>query len=315
MSINIHSNTAPSGLLIAGILMFPFLFVWQLLDRKYSQLSRILGFGYMLLISVLYVGGPNEAQEILMTLLTTVAMCAVGFGVYMGRQAHKWGWQAAIQQLKQTVKETTHGASNTQPEATNGLPGWMDKDIEVSVNADGSMHLTFPAEMPVLARDNTLRFCRGMPEFRNMTWTVAETSSDTAAVEWSDEVIPNTELFDDSREEMPIQTHDIREEMSTQTHDIQEGVKLPVPKHGWFKVSFLGFPNEEESALSEMTLQNGMTVNDHASEAVDVLCFGDFASNAMMEKAESEGAVVLDKAAFLHFIASGEVPKACLSCV
>ncbi|OOF24481.1 hypothetical protein BZJ19_11345 [Salinivibrio proteolyticus] len=297
MNTDARATTKPSGLLIVGIFFIPYLCVWTLLDKKYSAFSRILGFGYMVIAFMLFVNGPTNPHTRGSATLSLLALCALGFGFYLVRQALKWGWKNAIEQLKPTGKETTSPASvqpPAQPAVTKKLPAWLVKGIDVSENADGTMHFTFPADMSGPAKDKVIQFCEGLSDFGPFTWSDAVASESV-----SSSVEHHT----------PAQANDTR---VSNTHSVrpEEGlIKLATPKHGWFKVSFLGFPNDEESQLSEMALQSGMTINDHTQEAVDVLCFGDFASNAMIEKAHAEGAVVLDKEAFVHFVASGHVPE------
>lgn len=115
MSENIVSNDAPTGAtrkvgaaLGIGIFLLPWIFAWFLLRRGYSNVARLVSFGWMLVIVLLAIGGGSSSNQTTTANSTSAAPVAATTGK---RVAGK------------SPRGTPIAETALAPEATTGLTG------------------------------------------------------------------------------------------------------------------------------------------------------------------------------------------------
>ncbi|STQ77220.1 hypothetical protein [Grimontia hollisae] len=86
----------------------------------------------------------------------------------------------------------------------------------------------------------------------------------------------------------------------------------PAPKPvDTFDVHFTGFKKDDKARLSEMSKESGMVVRTEVTKHLNILCYGYNAGQKKLEKARSQGVMIITEPEFLHFLETGEVPEEC----
>jgi len=75
------------------------------------------------------------------------------------------------------------------------------------------------------------------------------------------------------------------------------------------QVCFTGFSLDEKAELAALATKAGLNVVRSVTKGLSFLCTGSKPGPAKLDKAESQGVLILDRAQFEHLLATGEIPK------
>ncbi|WP_434357355.1 hypothetical protein NF212_16045 [Parasalinivibrio latis] len=75
-----------------------------------------------------------------------------------------------------------------------------------------------------------------------------------------------------------------------------------------FDVHFTGFKKDDKARLIELAKSVDMVVRSEVTKHLNILCYGYNAGPKKLEKARSQGVLILDEQQFIAFTETGEVP-------
>lgn len=74
-------------------------------------------------------------------------------------------------------------------------------------------------------------------------------------------------------------------------------------------ICFTGFKKVDKDQLTTLAKENGMSIRGEVTKHLDILCYGYNAGPKKLEKALSQGAMILNKEQLETLIETGEVPE------
>lgn len=74
-------------------------------------------------------------------------------------------------------------------------------------------------------------------------------------------------------------------------------------------ICFTGFKKKEKQGLIKLAKKNGFKIRKAVTDNLSFLCCGYNAGPSKIEKANSQGTLVLNKAQFDSIIEAGEIPE------
>jgi BRCT domain type II-containing protein len=84
---------------------------------------------------------------------------------------------------------------------------------------------------------------------------------------------------------------------------------LTVKKEKHNEICFTGFSPSEKKEITQIAENHNFHIAKSVTTNLTFLCCGDNAGPSKMDKAEKQGAVILNKEEFYKLIQTGEIPK------
>ncbi len=85
--------------------------------------------------------------------------------------------------------------------------------------------------------------------------------------------------------------------------------KAPPKSHHYFDICFTGFKSDDKKRLKNIAEEKGLIIRSSVTRNLNFLCCGYNAGPRKIEKARSQGVIVLSESQFQVMLKTGEIPE------